>query len=98
MTRLASPQPPSGRPPSDRPRRRRPIIWFLLKWGLVSGIWASFLLLIIVAWCAYDLPDVSGLNEIKRRPSVTLLATDGSILASYGDLYGAKVSLQDMPP
>ena len=96
MTRSASPQPPSGRP--DSRKGKRPVIWFLLKWGLVGSIWASFLLLIIVAWCAYDLPDVSGLNEIKRRPSVTLLATDGSILASYGDLYGAKVTLPEMPP
>ena len=93
MTRLVSPpSSPNGK------KRSRSILWFLLKWGLVGGIWASFLLLIIVAWCAYDLPDVSGLNDIKRRPSVTLLATDGSILASYGDLYGAKVTLQDMPP
>jgi penicillin-binding protein 1A len=93
MTRQSAPQ-----PASNRKKRSRPVLWFLLKWGLVGGIWASFLLLIIVAWCAYDLPDVSGLNDIKRRPSVTLLATDGSILASYGDLYGAKVTLQDMPP
>ena len=93
MTRPVSPSSAPG------PRKRsRSILWFLLKWGLVGGIWASFLLLIVIAWCAYDLPDVSGLNEVKRRPSVTLLATDGSILASYGDLYGAKVTLQDMPP
>jgi penicillin-binding protein 1A len=93
MNRPTAPQPSPG-----RPTRRRSILWFLLKWGLVGGIWGGFLLLIIVAWCAYDLPDVSSLNDIKRRPSVTLLATDGSILASYGDLYGATATLQDMPP
>lgn len=93
MTRPVSP----SSAPSPK-RRSRSILWFLLKWGLVGSIWASFLLLIVIAWCAYDLPDVSGLNEVKRRPSVTLLATDGSILASYGDLYGAKVTLPDMPP
>jgi penicillin-binding protein 1A len=91
MTRSDSPPPP-------RRKRGRPVVWFLLKWGLIGGIWGSFLLLILVAWCAYDLPDVSRLNEIKRRPSVTLLATDGSILATYGDLYGARVTLADMPP
>ncbi|MET1028308.1 MAG: transglycosylase domain-containing protein, partial [Dongiaceae bacterium] len=85
-------------PTPRRPRKGRPILWFLLKWTLIGGIWSSFLLLILVAWCAFDLPDVSRLNEIKRRPSVTLLATDGSILASYGDLYGNRVTLAEMPP
>jgi len=88
----------STAPTPRRPRKGRPLLWFLLKWTLVGSIWGSFLLLILVAWCAYDLPDVSRLNEIKRRPSVTLLATDGSLLASYGDLYGNRVTLADMPP
>src|SRR6185369_2330348 len=97
MERAVTP-PPSPSNGAGKNGRRRPLLWLALKWSLVGGIWASFLLLIIVAWCAYDLPDVSGLNDIKRRPSVTLLATDGSILASYGDLYGTKVTLADMPP
>src|SRR5260221_9577079 len=90
--------PTTSQPSPNNRKRSRSILWFLLKWSLIGGIWGAFLLLIVVAWCAYDLPDVSGLNDIKRRPSVTLLATDGSILASYGDLYGAKATLQEMPP
>ncbi len=38
------------------------------------------------------------LNELKRQPSVTLLAADGSLLATYGDLYGEAVRLADLPP
>ena len=54
---------------SARPRRkwRRRLAIFTLKWGLVASIWGGFITLIFVAWCAYDLPDVSKLNEIKRR-------------------------------
>ncbi|TDQ83196.1 penicillin-binding protein 1A [Dongia mobilis] len=70
---------------------------FTLKWGLVGAIWGGFVGLIFVAWCAYDLPDVSRLNEIKRRASVSLLASDGSLIASYGDLYGSAVALRDLP-
>ena len=65
---------------------RRRLAVFTLKWGLVASIWGGFIGLIFVAWCAYDLPDVSKLNEIKRRASVSLLARDGSLIASYGDL------------
>ena len=82
---------------SDKSKRRRRWAWFALKWGGVGTIWGGFFVLLFVAWCAYDLPDVSSLNEIKRRPSVTLIATDGTIIASYGDLYGTTVSLRDMP-
>ena len=76
---------------------RRRLALFTLKWGLVAGIWGGFLGLIFVAWCAYDLPDVSKLNEIKRRASVSLVASDGSLIASYGDLYGSAVALKDLP-
>lgn len=82
---------------SDSQKRRRRWTWFVLKWGGVGTIWGGFFVLLFVAWCAYDLPDVSTLNEIKRRPSVTLIATDGTIIASYGDLYGTTVDLAHMP-
>ena len=81
---------------SGRSWRRR-LFFFTLKWGFVGGIWAGFFALIFVAWCAYDLPDVSKLNEIKRRASVSLIAADGSLIASYGDLYGSAAALKDLP-
>jgi penicillin-binding protein 1A len=35
--------------------------------------------------------------ETTRRPSVTLLAADGAMLATQGDLYGERVRLRDLP-
>ncbi|RYI99948.1 MAG: PBP1A family penicillin-binding protein, partial [Acetobacteraceae bacterium] len=37
------------------------------------------------------------LPAATRRPSVTLLAADGSMLATQGDLYGETVRLRDLP-
>jgi penicillin-binding protein 1A len=54
--------------------------------------------LLFLGWCAYGLPDVSSLNDIKKRPSITLIADDGSLLSSYGDLYGEFVHLDQMSP
>ncbi|MGH6931746.1 MAG: transglycosylase domain-containing protein, partial [Dongiaceae bacterium] len=62
-----------------------------LSWGTLLG-------LCFLGWLSYDLPDVSRLNEIRRQPSITLLANDGSVLASYGDLYGQAVKLSELPP
>ena len=65
---------------------------------MVGAIWTGFIGLLFLAWCAYDLPGPERLNELKRQPSVTVLAADGSLLASYGDLYGDSVRLADLPP
>jgi penicillin-binding protein 1A len=53
----------------------------------------------LVAWYAYDLPDIAQLEEAagKRGPTVTVQAADGSVLAHYGDLYGIAVQLHEMP-
>jgi penicillin-binding protein 1A len=82
----------------EAPRqRRRRWPWFLLRWGLVSASWGTLVGLMFLGWLAYDLPDVSRLNEIRKQPSVTLLADDGEVIATYGDLYGATVQLKDLP-
>jgi len=81
----------------EAPRRRRRWPWFFLRWGLVSASWGTLLGLVFLGWLAYDLPDVSRLNEIRKQPSVTLLADDGEVIATYGDLYGATVQLKDLP-
>ncbi len=73
-------------------------VWRLAKWLLVSAVWCVFFGLCFVAWLAYDLPDLSRLTSASRRPSITLVTEDGQILASYGDLYGKPVRLDQLPP
>lgn len=48
-------------------------------------------------WFAYDLPDIKRLELTTREPSVTLLARDGTTIATYGDLYGSFVHVKDLP-
>ncbi|MBK1661979.1 transpeptidase-transglycosylase [Paracraurococcus ruber] len=84
-------------PPASTARaRRRGRRW--LGWlvqGLVFGGLGLFALLLFFAW---DLPRVDGVPQATRRPSVTLLAADGTLLATQGDLYGETVRLRDLPP
>ena len=75
----------------------RPAKGFVRLAGL-AAVWSVFLAAMFLAWCAYDLPGLDRLNGLQRRPSVILLADDGSMVASYGDLYGANVRLVDLPP
>ena len=101
MAKRARKKPPqkggggSGKP--GRSRRRRVLSWFL-RWGLVTSIWVAVLLAGAVGWYAYDLPDIDKLQQPTRRPSVTLSAADGSVIATYGDLYGRPLKWKEIPP
>src|SRR5438093_717133 len=70
---------------------------FIARWSLVLLIWVGFIGAGVVLWYAHDLPDTSHLNEITRRPAVTLETADGQIVATFGDLYGANLSLSEVP-
>ncbi|MEE8228158.1 MAG: PBP1A family penicillin-binding protein [Kiloniellales bacterium] len=70
----------------------------LVRWSLIAAIWGFVLLGSVLAWYAYDLPDIEGLASASRRPSITLLAADGSPLASIGGVYGRTVKVADLPP
>ena len=78
------------------PRRPSALGW-ALKWLFVAAIWGGIAGLGVVAWYAYDLPDVSRLGEQSRTPSVTLAAADGSTIARFGDLYGPAVLIEHLP-
>ncbi len=86
------------RPPSGRKRRTR--LWRAVRIALSVTVWGVLGLIALVAWYAYDLPDIAQLEAAagKRGPAVTLTAADGSVLAHYGDLYGVAVQLHALPP
>ncbi len=62
------------------------------------AIWAGVILTGVIAWYAYDLPDVNSIEQMTRRPSIRLVSADGVQLASYGDFYGEPITLKDLPP
>ncbi|MFQ5954635.1 MAG: transglycosylase domain-containing protein, partial [Kiloniellales bacterium] len=77
--------------------RKRSLIRTLLYGGLLFTVWSVVALGGLLAYYAWELPEVSMVGEVERRPSVTFLAADGTVFATYGDLYGATVSVHDLP-
>jgi penicillin-binding protein 1A len=51
-----------------------------------------------LAYFALTLPDTSQLTVAERRPSVTILAENGALIATFGDLFGQPLSLKEMSP
>jgi penicillin-binding protein 1A len=60
-------------------------------------VWTGIAAAGLVAYYAYDLPDIRSLEAPVRRPSIQLAASDGTVFASFGDLVGETLQLEDMP-
>jgi penicillin-binding protein 1A len=79
------------------PPRRNP--WVVaLRWMVVVSIWGFVAVVGILAWYGYDLPNLDTLEAPQRKPSITLMASDNSVLATYGDLHGGAVQFDQVPP
>jgi penicillin-binding protein 1A len=68
------------------------------RFGVLLFLWALIVAGAIVGYFALTLPDTSELTRADRRPSVTILAADGSLLTTYGDLFGQPLTLKEMSP
>ncbi len=105
---MAPPRSKKEKPPVDGRGSTKPVpqpgrgrlsrlVGFAAKWMVIAAIWGSVGLAVLLGYHAYDLPSVDKALLAQRRPAVTLLARDGSILASFGDTQGAAVRLGDLP-
>ncbi len=61
------------------------------------GIWGTILLGIAVAYFAHDLPSISEADLGQRRPAITILAADGTVLRRYGDVQAGIVHVDELP-
>ena len=68
------------------------------KWSGAGAVWTVIIGLFAVGWFYTDLPDVEDNLAPSRRPTVWVMAADGTELAAVGDLYGVPVKLADLPP
>lgn len=79
----------------DHLRQAATLMWkafaLMLIWGTIVGGG-------LIAWYAYDMPDIRQIAQPERRPAITLLADDGTVFARYGDLHGERVSISSVPP
>lgn len=91
----ASVKKPAAKP--ARSRRSRLVVG-AAKWSLILAIWGGVALGAVVAWYAYDLPDIDNLDTPARKASITLTDADGHEIATYGDIYGDPLRLADVPP
>ena len=87
--------PPPG--PPARSWKRRVLFW-LLRWGFIASVWLTLAAVVTVLWFARDLPRPELALDAVRRPSLTLEDRSGHVIATFGDLVGEPLRLQDFSP
>ena len=70
----------------------------LLSVIFMVGLWFSMIGGFILFWLFQELPDIHTLKTAGRRPSVTIQASDGTVLSTYGDLREDVLRVKDLPP
>jgi penicillin-binding protein 1A len=95
---------PRGRP-RQAPRGKRPgrhlarrLLGRAARLGVLLGLWGVIIGGGALVYFALTLPDTSQLTVAERRPSVTILAEDGTLIASLGELFGQPLTLKEMSP
>src|ERR1700748_2956877 len=97
--------PPDRMRPRPRTRRARKQsagakgVWSrAAKVGVLLLLWLVIIGAGAIGYFALTLPDTRELTRAERRPSVTILAADRSLLTTYGDLFGQPLTLKEMSP
>lgn len=91
---------PGRRKSTPRGRKspgRRHWLWGVAKWGAVLSVWAAIGLGVVIAYFAYDLPDIRQVAMPERRTAITVVAADGGQIARYGDMTGDMVQASALP-
>jgi len=92
---------PAARPAKRAAKRarkpRRPLFLRLINWGLAAFLWGFIALGGLLAWYAYDLPDIDRLAPAAVQPGVRLVAADGATVAHFGALRADPVQVRELP-
>ncbi|MFP6688873.1 MAG: PBP1A family penicillin-binding protein [Alphaproteobacteria bacterium] len=92
------PAPKDAGPKKKPAKQRRNSPWREIRLALIALIWLTIVAVGFIAYVAHDLPDSDSLTGPKSAPAVTLLAVDGSKLASFGAHWGEFVTVREMSP
>ena len=89
------------RPPGDRKgrtkKRGRARLSRLFYWGAVLALWAVIAVVGLLIYIGAHLPPIQSLEIPKRPPTIQVVAADGSVLATRGEMAGNNVVLKDVP-
>ncbi|MBR0655381.1 PBP1A family penicillin-binding protein [Roseomonas arctica] len=87
----------AGRRTRDVPRVAPKRPWRWVGMTIIVSVWGALAVGAILLFFTWDMPGPEAALAATRRPSVTLQAGDGRVIATSGDIYGDVLRLSDMP-
>ena len=91
-------KPKAGGKTPRTPKRRRRLGWRIAKWSLVFVLWLVVLGAGFVGYYGHDLPDTEHLTGPETPLAITVLAADGSEVATAGEMWGELIPADEMAP
>ncbi len=64
----------------------------------VLTVWSIILLIPLIIYYAYDLPDISNIERENARSTMMIMDRSGDTVATYGDVYGQWLNYTEIPP
>lgn len=77
------------------PRRGFAKVFYSL---FVVLVWGLILLVPLVIYYAYDLPDISNIDKANSETTMMVMGRDGKVISTYGDVFGEWLDYEEMPP
>jgi len=78
-------------------RKRAGGLAAVLKYGILATIWLGVAIGGLLAYHAYQLPDITDLDRYERAGATRLLDREGAMFVSYGALHGRPVAADKLP-
>ena len=56
-----------------------------------------FLIFFWIAYCVITLPELDGLGNKTRKPSISVMDSENTLVGSLGDVYGGLIQSENIP-
>lgn len=86
---------PAKKTVEDTTSRR--FLKFILKWGFLSAIWSSILILLVLFYYCQDLPVLSDMEKQSGKEIVQINYSNGSRITNHSEIYSNEVSFYELP-
>jgi len=93
---------PKGKQPRRGRRERKPltvgrIIWKMISWLFILGIWGTLAVGAVVLYYGMQLPAADTWKVPDRAANIRIVAADGQLISNRGKSGGEAVSLRELP-
>lgn len=61
-------------------------------------VWCGVIFVVLCTYFLWGMPGADEVKPLETSPSITILASDDTVIARYGGMKGDTVSVKDLPP